>query len=555
MRIPNSLKEALSNRRVVPFVGAGVSKDVKRRADGEPIFPSWKELLERGAETLRRDGKDAAAEKLRQALKSDDYLDAAKTLRENLLGRNWPGFLRTAFDVNHEDIEPTSLALAETIWRLGSPLVMTTNYDRVLEWACPGDWARNLNHWDIENTSGHAQYLAEPTSLRPTIWHLHGRITNVHRLILTPDGYQKLYAEDLKASDYRSTLSTLRQVMTRQSLLFVGFSLDDEHFGVELRGISELFEQQTGPHWILTRAAQQDAMKERLRELRLDQAVEILPFAGYGEPLRELMHALGDCVDGGSVAAPSVASAIVSSLGSAPSRVAAPFGDVGKITDPARFFDREEILKEILGEIDAGRSVSLVGEAQIGKSSLLARICRVGPERLGRPAEDFVELDFQTLRNEDDFFDALSDLLGLPGVPGWKLARALEQAGRRVVLCLDEVEKMTYPGFTEAVREQLRGLADGNGATLTLVVASRSSLAELFPDACGQTSPLANICPEMRLGPFSTKVARRFLVERMEGTGLSFAEGEMERMTEESGGHPGRLQGLALVKWRELAGG
>ncbi len=220
-----------------------------------------------------------------------------------------------------------------------------------------------------------------------------------------------------------------------------------------------------------------------------------------------------------------------------------PFGDQGRITDPARFFDREEILDQVFAELAAGRNLSLVGEAQIGKSSALAQICHRGPQRLGRPVADFVDLDMQTLGGDEDFFEALGEKLGLPGFQGWKLKRALGK--RRVVLCLDDIEKMAYSGFTREVRAQLRGLADGGQAPLTLVVASRAPLADLFPDSPGETSPLAPICQPHSLGPFSAEVCRSFLRQRLASVGRRFENDEEARLIVESGGHPGKLQALS----------
>ncbi len=220
-----------------------------------------------------------------------------------------------------------------------------------------------------------------------------------------------------------------------------------------------------------------------------------------------------------------------------------PFGDQGRITDPQRFFDREWILERIFTDLAAGHNLSLVGETQIGKSSVLAQITRLGPERLKRGAKDFVYLDMQTLRDDDDFFGALSEELGLPACQGWKLKRALRE--RRVILSLDEIEKMTYAGFSHEVRAQIRGLADGSAAPLTLVVASREPLIRLFPDSAGETSPLAHICSEIRLRPFPTRVARTFLRQRMAAYGLRFDAAEESRIITESGGNPGLLQELA----------
>ncbi len=45
-----------------------------------------------------------------------------------------------------------------------------------------------------------------------------------------------------------------------------------------------------------------------------------------------------------------------------------PFGDAGRITDPARFFDREELLRQVFEELGKGNSISLVGDSQSGKS-------------------------------------------------------------------------------------------------------------------------------------------------------------------------------------------
>jgi hypothetical protein len=43
--IPATLKKALENRTVVPFVGAGLSMTVLKKGSKEALFPSWKQLL------------------------------------------------------------------------------------------------------------------------------------------------------------------------------------------------------------------------------------------------------------------------------------------------------------------------------------------------------------------------------------------------------------------------------------------------------------------------------------------------------------------------------
>ena len=231
------------------------------------------------------------------------------------------------------------------------------------------------------------------------------------------------------------------------------------------------------------------------------------------------------------------------------SRGSNPFGDTGRITDPDRFFGREELLRQIFEELSKGVNLSLVGESQVGKSSLLSMVCALGPEQMGMPPETFAYLNLEVVDDEDDFYAALADRLGLPEpLRGYKLTRALR--GKQYVLCLDEIEKMAWDGFTVRVRSQLRGLADGPAAPLKLVIASRSPLAHLFPDSPELDSPLAGICCPLDVGPFPPDVARAFLTHRLRGTGATFTESEIAALLEETGGHPAKLQRTAADLYR-----
>ena len=80
-------------------------------------------------------------------------------------------------------------------------------------------------------------------------------------------------------------------------------------------------------------------------------------------------------------------------------------------------------------------------------------------------------LSLEWVDDENEFYEALCDALSIEICRGFKLTRALR--GKRIVLCLDEIEKMAWDGFTTKVRSQLRGLADGPDAPLKLVIASR----------------------------------------------------------------------------------
>ena len=122
IQIPQSLRDQLQAGKVIPFVGAGVSMAVMGK-DGKRLFPSWKELLLRGAGRLEREQKPQHAQLVRSLLEIDppEYLDAARRLREQL-GPIWFDFLEEQIDVTPERVDPASLALARGVWELGSRL-------------------------------------------------------------------------------------------------------------------------------------------------------------------------------------------------------------------------------------------------------------------------------------------------------------------------------------------------------------------------------------------------------------------------------------------------
>lgn len=222
-----------------------------------------------------------------------------------------------------------------------------------------------------------------------------------------------------------------------------------------------------------------------------------------------------------------------------------PFGQRGRIDDPAKFFGRTALLHRVFDDLAKGSNLVLIGPREIGKSSLLAMIQRQGPTRLQVAPETIVTLDMQLVHSEADFFEALCFELNLEPCRGYRLARQLK--GRRFILCLDEIEKMRREHFSAHVRQELRGLADGSNAAFSLVIASSQPLNELFPDQQFDTSPLHNICSPLDVPPFSRSEAREFLANRLAGTGVAFSADEIADLLESSGRHPARLQQAAAA--------
>ena len=152
----------------------------------------------------------------------------------------------------------------------------------------------------------------------------------------------------------------------------------------------------------------------------------------------------------------------------------------------------------------------------------------------------------QTLHNEDDYYEALCEKAGIDPVKGGrKLERALR--GRRLLLLLDEIEKMTWDGFSHNLRAELRGLAEGEHAPFKLALVARSPLDRLFPDSELNTSPLAGICQQINVKPWNNATARTFIQQRLSGTPVRFSDDEIKHLVLSSNGLPLRLMHLALA--------
>jgi len=222
----------------------------------------------------------------------------------------------------------------------------------------------------------------------------------------------------------------------------------------------------------------------------------------------------------------------------------------GKIDDPRFFFSREREIRRVFETLNSGSSVAIIGERAIGKSSVLQAIYREAPNQLHHPRQP-IYLDLKNVCDENDFYGALCHKAGIETAKGYLLERALES--HRLLLLLDEVEKMTWDGFTNQVRGQLRGLAEGNNAPLRLVVAACSSLDTLFPDSQDKnmTSPFKGICIEENLKQWDEKISREFIVSRLRASWLkpvagpvNFTEAEIAELIAKSGGYPQKLMQL-----------
>lgn len=221
----------------------------------------------------------------------------------------------------------------------------------------------------------------------------------------------------------------------------------------------------------------------------------------------------------------------------------------GRIDDPALFFPCEQLLSRIFELLNSGSSVALIGPPESGKSSLLRGIER-NVDRL-KLVRKPVYLDLSQVFGSDDFYTFLCDEAGIERCKGIQLNSKIKD--QRLLLLLDEADMMSWEGFTNPVRRQLRGLANGGEAPLRLVVAARKPLDQLFDDS-GQVSPFENICLQEEMTSWDIGFIRKFVQIRLEGTSLKFTEPELIKIVHESQGNPGKLMRICFELYREYQG-
>jgi tetratricopeptide (TPR) repeat protein len=275
--LEEELKRLIREQKVIPFVGAGVSKDVKYK-NGEKAFVNWKELLEILNQKVNDENKRNGIEYFLKS-KDIDYLQIADMIEKELSPNEFNKALKKIFDIDFNDVDTSTLELAKTIWELDCKLIITTNYDKVLEISL--DTTPEI--WDIESAHEQGSSLRDGI-IKSTIWHLHGHIDNINNTILTSQKYNELYTTDSTNSRYKSALETLRTTINTKSLLFIGFSLDDEFVVKQLNRTIEIFGGNSHEHYVIC--------KQGSNPNTLNNNIKVIEYENHGQDLIDKIKSL-----------------------------------------------------------------------------------------------------------------------------------------------------------------------------------------------------------------------------------------------------------------------
>ncbi|MFH1567629.1 MAG: AAA-like domain-containing protein [Gemmatimonadota bacterium] len=248
--------------------------------------------------------------------------------------------------------------------------------------------------------------------------------------------------------------------------------------------------------------------------------------------------------------------------------MANPYVYDGPIERRECFFNRQSELTRISSRVAASRpqSVSVVGSGRTGKSSLVNYLLdpATQAEVLDDPARYFllrVRLSCDPPQTPPAFFTRLSRALQYLGEPpieptydGFSgLVRATMQAGRRLVLFLDDFDQVTQrDGFALEFYSFMRSVA--NSHDVAYLTTSWAPLQQLCHTQDIEESPFFNIFTTVNLDPFTDEAARRLVLEPARAAGASL-EAQLEDVLTLAGGSPYLLQLAASLAFDALGSG
>ena len=231
----------------------------------------------------------------------------------------------------------------------------------------------------------------------------------------------------------------------------------------------------------------------------------------------------------------------------------------GGAVPPELFVGREDTLSLIQSSLSGStlQNLSIVAERRMGKTSLLRYVCEHAASLFpNNTVVICLDLLQGYARTRKDLLRALREKLSeqlahqpweqvLDGDLG-EFSRAMERLDRqglRLVLCLDEVEKLAenedeFGGLFDA----LRSAADGK--PFAMLVTSARPLAKLKKQH-GSTSPFYNIFVQETLGLLKEAEWRGLVLEHMP----TVTPAELDAIGQLAGGHPFYTQLAARRLW------
>ncbi|ECB9828909.1 SIR2 family protein [Listeria monocytogenes] len=268
----DQLKKKYQEKKIVPFIGAGLSIPFSLKP--------WPELINELKESLLDKRYWAAVD---FDLDKKNYQEAIENIKKYGHVTDQPIQEKISEDyslrkTNSEDtVDNNYIDLIKNNFKV----YMTTNYDRLLD-----DYLPEINGF---------KSLTEYTSSVPRLFendrekylfHIHGCVSNPDSIVISSEKYDLVYS-DPRFNNYMSAFSS------SYSFLFLGFSFDDVFVQELVKNHKEFFQ---GIHYMITSSDSVDSQKKD--RLSKDFGIQIIDYdiqdSSHVEEIRKLLTEITD---------------------------------------------------------------------------------------------------------------------------------------------------------------------------------------------------------------------------------------------------------------------
>ncbi|WP_312478792.1 SIR2 family protein [Stutzerimonas nitrititolerans] len=241
---PASLIREIAERRVIFFIGSGLSKAAHNN------LPTWPKLLEKLSEDIPT---RKTRELIKQLIKQGKMLDAAQIIHDALPKADMNAKLRATFQVRPI---PNS-EIYNDLLQMDPKTIVTTNYDELLE--------KNFEHFSQGNEAHSicdhkaSKLVTDLRSPIRSIVKMHGCITNPSDVVLDRSSYFKA------KRDNPGLFNTITSLMTVNTVLFLGYSINDPDIQLILENIN-IYSNSDHPHYALMSKFEHQSIRLAMKE-------------------------------------------------------------------------------------------------------------------------------------------------------------------------------------------------------------------------------------------------------------------------------------------------
>lgn len=272
---PEQLKRDLVSRRVVVFLGSGVSKNSVGQ-DGNTRPPLWLEFLKAGLQKIG--GKGTAH--IKKAIQENDLLHACEWIKLRM-EEEWEPFLRAKF------IDPiyTPAEVHRVIFSLDQRIYLTPNFDQIFENFVISETGGQVSVKRYSDPDVH-NFLRED---RTHIIKVHGSIDHPAGLIFTHHDYAKARVQ------HSAFYDVLDACLPSHIFLIIGCGVSDPDLALLLENQRFSFPN-SRPHYLVTPSKMS---KDMIKSLRRDRNIKCLTYDPRDNhaDLLESLRVLADIMD------------------------------------------------------------------------------------------------------------------------------------------------------------------------------------------------------------------------------------------------------------------